>query len=184
MVKHSIKYLFCYATILCFNANAGEITLTIGADHTKTIFTEDDSNVIDENSKISSAHFGLRAKKVFGSKRLNLLGTGVDFGKVGGFNYVGYRAIDYERILGNQLKVGTFIGAASIDSGLPQNGYYYGANLSFNYPKTKALSTILEFRYGRGLARDRILDSDPEGKERPDMFVDFSTISIALSWTL
>lgn len=90
------------------------------------------------------------------------------------------RALDYEYELNEAMRIGAFFGAATLDTGLPQNGYYTGVNASYLNIIDK-LDLVVEARYGSGLARDRKLASDPSG-DRTDMFLDFTSIALSLRW--
>lgn len=138
---------------------------------------------IDNNREYGTDyHLGLGIRNYFGASKNHLLGAGIDLDKALGKRIIGYRAVDYQYQFNSKIRSGLFLGAASLDSGLPQNGYYVGLNASW----LKAFAGIdlsVELRQANGLSRDRLLDSDvrpPNGK--PDIFLDITSVTAALNW--
>ena len=96
---------------------------------------------------------------------------------------IGLRALDYERAIGKHVRIGGFFGAASVDTGKPQTGYYMGLNASYRMLNDR-LGLVFEIKHGNGLARDRIEgDPPPSVEDRPDVFMDFVSTGLKLSWT-
>jgi len=151
----------------------------IGVGITQNYIDSDTGNEqVDGNTEngISEA-ISLIARKQYKGKYL--LGAGIDLSNINGDRYLGIRAIDYQYIVLENTRVGAFVGAASINNSLPQNGYYLGFHLTqtniFNFFDFGA-----ELRYGSGLARDRLLSTDPPG-DKPDMFMDITSLGAVLS---
>ncbi|WP_045855505.1 hypothetical protein [Teredinibacter purpureus] len=156
---------------------ATEIQIGIGLTQ-NNIQSDTENELVDrgtENGSSEAISFAVRNQY----KEKHLLGAGIDYSNINGDRYLGIRAIDYQYVILEHTRVGAFIGAASINSGLPQNGYYLGFHVTqtniFNF-----FDAGIELRYGSGLARDRLLSTDPQG-EKPDMFLDITSLGILLS---
>lgn len=129
----------------------------------------------------SGIYFGISLKNRFGKNNNHLVGVGIDIDSILDERVIGYRAIDYQYVLNKKWRIGGFIGAATIDTGLPQNGYYLGANGSYFF--SEKISLTAEIRHGNGLARDRVFESDPEQvTELPDIFLDYSAFGLQVDW--
>lgn len=127
----------------------------------------------------SDAFVSFVARNRYGKNKKHTLGIGADISQIQGQIMLGFRAVDYQYLLTERLRLGTFIGAASLQSGAPQNGYYYGANLSYlNF--WHGLGVSVEWSRGDGMARDR-LPSDPDGF-KPDIFIDINQLSLGVVW--
>ncbi|MFL0799532.1 MAG: hypothetical protein K6L80_03705 [Agarilytica sp.] len=124
-------------------------------------------------------HLSIGLRNHYGRDQQHLFGGGIDIDEILGNRLIGYRALDYQYQLNRSIRLGGFFGAASLDSGLPQNGYYTGA--SFSYVNIiDDVDITFELRHANGLARDR-RGATPEGS-RPDIFLDFTSIATYISW--
>jgi len=135
-----------------------------------------------ERAKGNGFHLGAGVRKKFGGD--HYIGAGIDLDSIAGQHMAGYRAIDYQYQLSKLIVIGSFFGAASLDSGLPQNGYYTGINLSYT-PSVQNLGLVFEIRYASGLARDKLLDTDPQNltdEYIPDIFADITSGALLLNW--
>jgi len=166
---------------LSVSCAAAEFNIALGSQHHKATMDSGDPVVDATKYSDSGYHLEFGIKNRYGRSGKNLFGAGIDVDDILGKTLVGLRALDYQRILFPHLRVGGFIGAASFDSGLPQNGYYLGMNIQYTDIVIKGLDIGAEYRYGRNLARDRLRSSDPQGP-RPDIFMDFSSVGIAVNW--
>lgn len=133
----------------------------------------------DENN--SSYVVGITIHNRYGSNEKHHVGTGVDFSRALDSTITSFRAIDYRYRLNHTLSLGLFIGAATMDSGLPQNGYFAGIGGNWQLIDSP-LGVGFEYRRADGLARDRLLEDDPEGA-KPDIFVDIDSLVLKLNWT-
>lgn len=180
-VIKSVLFFLCFG-VISNHVAAYEKLLSVGVQNHSIQQRTGDPNIDDEDLDDSSFHIGFRLYNQINAK--NLIGVGLDYDEVGSQKVLGYRAIDYRYLLSNRIHLGAFFGAASLDSGLPQNGYYYGFNASFLLIPEK-LSLSFENKFGDGLARDRLLSTDPEdssGENRPDIFLDYQAYVLALQW--
>jgi len=167
-------------TILSAESTAAEFFVNMGFSHlaTETLISTVEAETLSESS--SGYQFGGGIRTAQGSQNQHIFGFGIDVTRVLGDSMVGVRALDYQYQINSQWRVGGFFGAATLDSGLPQNGYYGGINTSW-LEQVLGADIMLEIRRGDGLARDRLLASDPPGY-RPDIFLDFTGASLMLNW--
>jgi hypothetical protein len=135
----------------------------------------------------SDYHLGLYLRNRVGTSQKHMIGLGVNVDRLNDENLLGFRAIDYRYEVNQAIQVGAFVGAANLDSGFQQSGYYLGVNTAY-YP-SKHVGINFEVNYGDTLARDRVLDSDPVGDpledgraNRPDIFLNFYSTSVSLSF--
>lgn len=178
----SVITLCAYAALTAQNAMATkEVSVQAGLQSYTVKQLEEDNSLPDESESGTGLHLGLSVKKGFGDHNQHWFGFGVDRDQIMGQRMLALRALDYEYQLTNQVRLGAFFGAATLDTGLPQNGYYTGFNASY-LDIMKNLDLVAEFRHGNGLARDRRLQSDPMG-ERPDMFLDFTSLALSVRWS-
>ena len=77
--------------------------------------------------------------------------------------------------------MGAFFGAASLDTGSSQTGYYTGFSASLTNIGQSGLDAVLEFRHGDGLGRDVLFEGDPVITEH-DFFLDFDALSVSVSY--
>ncbi|TVZ37928.1 hypothetical protein P886_2275 [Alteromonadaceae bacterium 2753L.S.0a.02] len=180
MVKTLKILFFSYAFVCAIPAQAAEYFLNLGTLAYRVKYLVGNEAIDNQryNGNAITASVGIR--NLMGSRQQHALGFGVDTYEVDNQRLIGLRAIDYQYQFNSWLRAGAFIGAATLDSGLPQNGYYLGVNFSV----LKILyntDVLFEYRNGNGLARDRLLKDDPEGV-KPDIFADFNVAAIALNW--
>ena len=165
------------------SAYAAEKLVSIGANtHSVEYLTGDEA--IDNNTVNDSGyHLGFGIKNQYGKSQTHYFGFGIDVNEIDGSQLISYRALDYEKSWGSQFRTGAFFGAASLDSGLPQNGYYAGFNLSYAN-LIKGMDLVAEYRVGDGLARDRQSRlGDPAVEDgKPDVFLDFKSIALMARW--
>ncbi|WGO98823.1 hypothetical protein QFX18_01955 [Saccharophagus degradans] len=177
----SKNIFFIFATLLACGANAYEFNLAAGLQSYSVQQLEEDNSLPDEAESGTGLHLGASVKNNYGDSNKHWFGFGVDIDRIMGQKMLALRALDYEYELNEDMRIGAFFGAATLDTGLPQNGYYTGVNASYLNIIDK-LDLVVEARYGSGLARDRkLLASDPSG-ERTDMFLDFTSIALSLRW--
>lgn len=184
MVKllRSLKFVsflsLCSWSLASLNVHAYEKVLSGGVQTHSADWETGDASFDSQDFNDTSYHFGFRLYNAINPK--HMLGVGLDYDEILSENLIGYRAIDYQYIFSERYRVGAFFGAASLDTGLPQNGYYYGVN-ALTFISSNRLALQYELKVGDGLARDRLLESDPEG-EKPDIFLDFIAHTLALQW--
>jgi hypothetical protein len=167
------------------HSHAAEFSLSAGlqnhSGNWETLNTEFDA----QDHSGSGYHLGFSLKNRFGKTGKNYFGVGVDIDDILDSQLIGYRALDYQRVLSSNFRIGGFFGAASIDTGLPQNGYYLGGNIGY-YMLNNKLGFTFEIRHGNGLSRDRKLADDPQStadEKRPDIFLDYVASALQVSWT-
>lgn len=170
--------VFTILGLAATTTNAAEFTLHAGAQNHSGSWETGDSDFDSQDHNGNGYHYGFSFKNRIGSSKKHYLGTGVDINDILDSRMIGLRAIDYQYALMQKLRVGGFFGAATINTGRPQNGYYLGANVNYHF---KHLAIGFEIRHGNGMARDRI-SGDPQGV-KPDIFLDFIATGVHLSWT-
>ncbi len=178
------NFLIACSAIVYFFAHSGyaaEISINAGIQNHSVELDTGDAATDNQDSSDSGFHLGISIKNTYGQNKNHYFGVGIDLDDILGDQVIGYRALDYERAFGNHWRAGAFFGAATLDSGLPQNGYYTGFNLSYDR-FFENLGLSFEVRHGNGLARDRLLSSDPGG-EKPDIFLDYTAVALQLRWT-
>ncbi len=183
MVKLIKLFITALPLLHAVTANAYEMHIGAGANYYSVNYTTGDLELDSENETGSGYHFNWGIRKSFGETQRHYIGAGLDIDDIAGNRVLGLKAIDYQYATGKNTRLGAFIGAASMDSGLPQNGYYYGAHATLNnFPGPFDLKA--ELRYGSGLARDRLLDDDPQDPvyNRPDIFNSYSSAAISLNY--
>ncbi len=153
-----------------------ELSIDVGVATSVSEFLTEIEEIDDETETSSGYALGVSAKRPVGKTNRHLFGFGVDFIEVSGQRLTGFRALDYQFKISKRIRLGTFFGAASLDSGEPQNGYYTGLNLSIT-DIYKNLGFKFEIKRSDGLARDRI-EGEPQGS-RPDIFIDIHSLSVS-----
>lgn len=198
-VKTSIKFQHLFAgnrvgnpmnrfiliSCLIFSAATHAVEFSVGAGYQSHDASWKTDNPAFDNRDFSDSgyYFSLGLKNEVGKNNKHLIGVGIDASEILNEQIIGYRAIDYQYAVNDSIRLGGFFGAASIDTGLPQNGYYMGANAS--YFVTESLSIGAELRHGNGLARDRqeqLGDPVSETEDVPDIFLDFTAFGLQLNW--
>ncbi|NRB37285.1 MAG: hypothetical protein HRU20_02320 [Pseudomonadales bacterium] len=157
------------------NGFCAELELTSGINYYSL-----QSDIQTENVSKASYILSAKLRGQHGDKQQHYLGTGLDIIDINNMRLLGFRAVDYQWAMTKNLRLGAFIGAASLANKTPQNGYYLGINLSA--PRLyRNLGLILEISMANGLARD-ILPSDPATRS-PDTFIDIYMSSLSLAWS-
>jgi hypothetical protein len=184
MVKAMVKKpaFFLALMLLSFSSKAVEFHLSAGYQSHNADWLTTNTEFDNQDFSDSGYHFAFGIKNIVGKSKRHMIGAGIDVNSILDDQVIGYRAIDYQYILNEKWRLGGFFGAASIDTGLPQNGYYMGVNLSYFVFKNMSISAAI--RHGNGLARDRAFDTDPESEviERPDIFLDYTATGLQLNW--
>jgi len=181
MIKNGLFILFLATFAL--NTSAVEYKLSAGYQNHDADWETTNAEFDSQDFSDSGYNVAFVIKNNFGRDKNHFIGAGIDAHSILDERVIGYRAIDYEYKFNESWRLGGFFGAASIDSGLPQNGYYMGINGSYLF--TDSLSVSIEIKHGNGLARDRLLADDPEGDpeiNRPDIFLDYVATGILLNW--
>ncbi|MFT7561537.1 MAG: hypothetical protein ACI93R_003464 [Flavobacteriales bacterium] len=174
----SIVFSLSFSLLLAQPAWA-ESHINAGFQSHSTTQTFDDSAAGTVKNSDSSLYLGAGFSNIYGSDQQHSFGMGIDFEHILGDRLIGLRALDYQLKVHKYIKVGGFFGAATLDSGAAQNGYYYGVNLALT-ETVKHLDIVLEMRFGDGLARDRIT-GDPAGTP-PDIFMDYQSSALYARW--
>ncbi|WP_317933522.1 hypothetical protein [Halioxenophilus sp. WMMB6] len=121
------------------------------------------------------------AHRQFGQQGNHYFGTGITVADILGDTMLGFRAMDYQYEWASRYRAGMFFGAASLDSGSSQSGYYFGFNFSVLNLGVEGLDAAFEYTHGDGLGRDTLFADDPQ-IEKPDFFLDFNTLSLSISY--
>ncbi|SMF59516.1 hypothetical protein SAMN02745866_03836 [Alteromonadaceae bacterium Bs31] len=171
------------ALFLTTTTQAYEMHLGAGLNYYSVKYLTGDAQIDSTRETGSAYHFSWGLRNSFGESKRHFIGAGLDIDDIAGKRVLGLKAIDYQYALTDSFRLGAFIGAASMDSGLPQNGYYYGASGTL-LELLGTFDLIAEFRYGSGLARDRILEDDPDDPilGRPDIFNNYYSAALSLSY--
>lgn len=181
MVKQIAILILC-STLPCLaiEAQAAETFLNAGVGVHTVEYDTGDESVDSGEYHDNGYHLGFGIRSAHGSRGQHLFGFGVDVDRIHGQQLLGFRALDYQYEIAKRFRLGAFFGAASLDSGLPQNGYYGGYSVTL-LSVWKNMDLSLEVKAGDGLGRDRLLESDPEGP-RQDIFVNFVSGVLMLNW--
>ncbi len=162
---------------------AAELELAVGINLYK--LTVDHHNPEQEFREESAAapRFSVRIHAPHGKTGRHFWGTGLDITQIDSQQLLGFRALDYQWQATDTMRLGGFIGAASLDNSAAQMGYYLGANIS--WPSLyNGLGISLETTLAHGLGRDRLgSDTPPAPEAIPDIFFNSVSISANLSWT-
>lgn len=178
--KALINFALLLLTLgICSAAHAVERYVGLGyySYNTELNLNNIDPIIIETSDSAISASIGFRNQ--YGKTGKNHFGLGLDFSSINDDRMIGFRALDYQRQITQHIRVGGFFGAATVNSGAAQNGYYFGGNVSW-MNLISNFDIVAEYRRGDGLARD-VIASDPETTS-PDIFLDFSGIALSLNW--
>ncbi len=181
MVKFTVKILtICYLILSIHSVSADtKFEVSLGLNYFLQSQSEANFLVSIEDSTDIGLQIGAKIRSPFTQNKLHFIGTGLDIANIEGQRLLGFRALDYQWQFDEQYRLGLFFGAASLDTGAPQNGYYYGFSMTMtNFYEN--LTINLEMSRADGLARDRIV-SDPAGTE-VDIFLDVFMSSINVAW--
>lgn len=180
-----VKRITALAFIMFPAATMAEIELSIGwQSHQAQLETrvpEIDASDPDD----SGYRVGFAVRRSLGESKNHKFGFGVNIDEVLGDTLVGLRALDYQYQFTNQFRAGLFFGAASLDSGSFQDGYYFGGSARATDVFSDGVDIFLELSRGSGLARDRLLETDPQppaGERSPDIFLDFNAAVVGISY--
>ncbi len=161
-------------------AHAVQFTVSAGAQQHSVSWDTGLEEIDEADHSGTGYHFGVLVHNHLGSSLRHRLGVGVDYDEVDSMPLLGLRAVDYQYLLNSKVRLGAFIGAASLDSGFPQNGYYLGGRASWDF--NREWSLVAEFRHANGLARDRRGQFPPDELKRPDVFADVSVAGLQLEY--
>ncbi|MBW8191219.1 hypothetical protein K0504_09240 [Neiella marina] len=180
MVKQWMMAAACSAAGLAIPTQATEIYANLGLNYHNVSFDTGNAQADADDDSDAGYHLGFGVRRPFGEHQQHWFGFRVDFDEVLGDSMVGFRAIDYQYQLDDHWRLGAFFGAASLDTGASQTGYYLGGGATYLniYPQ---LDVGLDVRYGDRLARDVLFADDPE-TDSPDIFYDVLSTSLYLSW--
>lgn len=171
--------IFVLGSLLLLTADVGaaELSLGVGATAYQTDYLTGNAEFdsADHDGTDIKATFAIH--NVYGEYQHHKVGVGLDYFNVNDQRLIGYRALDYRYQVSRHFQGGLFLGAASLDSGIPQNGYYGGVNLGL-LDAVFDTDIVFEINIGSGLARDRTSKDVPG--EKPDIFLDFVASSITL----
>lgn len=187
MKKRISTFLF-NLTLLCGGqAAAQEWVISAGIETHQSEFDTLDPVIDASQPTDQGLYFSSAIRKSFGSSQKHKLGFALDLSGVNGDRMTGFRALDYQYQLIERWRLGGFFGVASVDSGLPQNGYYLGLNTTFFPSASKNWSLNLELSHGNGLGRDRREEAfdDPacgDDCRQPDIFLDFYRAAFTFSY--
>ncbi|MFL0809464.1 MAG: hypothetical protein K6L76_03530 [Agarilytica sp.] len=182
VIKRYLKKLIFCCAFFSIPALAYETQLSLGWQTFSAKQLTGDSSIDSQKENGSSALIGFTIHNRNGNNERHHLGAGIEISEVLDTTLTGFRAIDYRYHLNQSLSYGLFLGAASLDSGLPQNGYFAGISGHWQI-SNGPFGLGFEFRRAEGLGRDRLLDDDPEG-EKPDIFIDVDSVLFSLYWNI
>lgn len=179
--------LFTFFSTLCLvflattsSVYGGENKIGLGITAYQGNWNTGDRALNEENTDGTGIHVSLSVREVYGRHEF---GFGIDYDSIFDSRIIGLRALDYQRRFSQHFALGAFLGAATLDSGLPQNGYYLGVTGTRKNVFNKKVNVEFALRYGSGLARDKNLASDSQAGQFRDIFLDFWASTIALSWS-
>ena len=169
--------------LLNFSAAASEISVHLGLQAYEVTYETDDETIDNTKPTDNGLYGAIAFHNSIGKSGRHWLGAAIDVTELLDDTVIGFRALDYQWRFSERMHTGAFLGAASLDSGLPQNGYYFGAHAGYFILPSK-LSARFELQHGEVLARDKLLTDDPgQGPEnRPDTFLSYTSSSLQLAW--
>ena len=171
--------IFFLAFFSVIDSHSTEFHIDIGAVQSEAEFLTGIEGADRSTESSSGYYFGVGAKRKYGVSKNHFFGVGVDVFDFSGQRFTGFRALDYQYGWGEYLRLGGFFGAASLESGRPQNGFYLGVNVAL-VDLYKHTGIRLEFKRADGLARDRF---GSEQGSRPDVFADINSFSLSVLFT-
>lgn len=156
-------------------ACAQEWVISAGIETHRAEFNTLDPVIDSSNPTSQGLYLSTALRKTFGASQKHKLGFGLDISEVNNDRMTGFRALDYQYQWLKNIRIGAFFGVASLDSGLPQNGYYTGVNTTYFPSAAQNWSLSVELSHGNGLGRDRVAElGDPLCRCRQnDIFLDF-----------
>lgn len=124
-------------------------------------------------------HLGIGARRRVSAR--NDVGVRLEVDRVGDYNLISLRAVDYRFRFHRKGAVGAFFGAARYDAELPAHGYYMGAGLQY-LDVLPGWDVGADYRYHEKLTRDKVLPSDPPlTVQLPRRSIDITGVSLYLS---
>ncbi len=162
---------------------AAEWFVTAGA-HTSEAVPSTGNSEVDSKSVTDTAHsFVAGIRRELGENSVHRFGFALEHSAVNGHELLALRALDYQRMLGERWRIGGFVGAAKVESGAAQTGYYLGLNLQRDR-LVGPFDAVAELRYGDALARDRLETDDEADPDytRPDIFLNFTGLMLGLNY--
>ena len=175
-----VKAVFVFILIFAYSkAFSVERYINFGAQSHSITYEWDGSEPTGDSSG-SDFSLGLGMLNELGENGRHHLGFGLDIQNVLDDRLLGLRAVDYQYQATQKFRFGAFIGAATVNTGASQNGYYLGANAAW-MEILPNLDIVLELRRADGLARDT-LPSDELDISRPDIFMDVNFSAVLLRW--
>lgn len=169
-------FLFCLIPPVI----AAERYVLLGLSAQQADYSSGDSRIDSEKGRDTGYQLRMAARNSYGENQQHLLGLGLDVQRFIGDLLLGFRALEYQYQFNCDYRAGAFIGAMQLDSGAAQTGYYGGLNVS-RLNTLLGADAVLELQYGHGLARDRLLPEDPQGR-LPDMFMNVYVFNLGLAW--
>lgn len=161
-------------------AIAAERFVQLGVNAHQADHFTGDVEIDNQNKRGAGYVIRVGARNAYGEQQQHWLGLGVDFQAIDDNFLLGFRAVDYQYQSSEHYRMGVFVGAAQLDSGAAQTGYYGGLNFSC-LDLFEGMDAVVELQYGDGMARDRLVAGDPAGT-LPDMFMDFVAVSFSVGW--
>lgn len=179
-----MRFFWMLGALLTLPVQAVEWSADLGLATSKV-----EVNLTDGNDGISSDdgtgyYVGLGFLRPFAIDSQHHLGMRLQLSDAAGDRLLAARVLDYQyRFDSLPLRLGMFAGAASLDTGSTTLGYYAGVEGLWQSP-VPSLSFGISAQYGDKLARDKLLDSDEQGGQRPDLFYAVSNVMLFLRWQL
>jgi len=110
------------------------------------------------------------------------LGARLEWDRIGGYDMLSIRALDYRRRFRELFAVTAFLGASRYDLATAAYGYYIGFGAQFRNLLSH-FDLSLDYRYYDKIARDKLLPSDPPPiATNNDMFFDVDGFAAYLSY--
>lgn len=133
------------------------------------------AHVVDTTTGV---HLGIGVRRSFGPH--SDLGVRLEFDRVGSYNLLSLRALDYRWNMSEHLAWTGFLGVSRLAAGTPAYGWYMGAGIQIKNIMPQ-WDLGIEARYSDHLARDTVLPSDSSGPE-PDSFYSLTGLNVYLSY--
>lgn len=179
MVKPNPLFFIVLLSVYANSANSEEYFFNAGLISYQADYLYGNPQIDNADHSARTLKLGLGIRNTYGNHKKQKVGFGVDYFQLEDQTLIGFRALDYQYQIHKNLQAGFYVGAATLDSGLPQNGYYAGISTSLlNLLPTTDI--LFEVSYGSGLARDR-RPFDPPG-DKLDIFIDFVALGLSLNW--
>lgn len=177
-------------TFFTLSSQASQVEFFVGTQHNS--LTQQEDVDIPRGDSITSTGYIIGASFVRPIANEDLkathhfFGMGVDIMDINGDTLIGLRPIHYFYQFHPRLRLGTFLGAATLDNSLPSIGYYLGVTAT-SHKLIGPFDLHLGIKHGIGLGRDKRSElgenRDPNLTTRPDIFFDFVTGFVALQYS-